>query len=441
MKKLVVLGLVIFFGLLGVVSADHVVSPSSLSVTEDSIESFSFSVDNTGAVNITDVDITLPGSCSLDDGSESTTATGTFSGSGSLFSWSGAGLISAGNEEDFSFDATCSSAGDYTITISTTDVNGTVDNEIDLEVEEVSLDNPVAEFVSPKEDYATDDDSVTFEFKCYDNSGVNVIRLYTNANEDDEWKEEFENSSYENDTENQFSVKNIFQGHYKWAVFCSDSSGNVDWTTNRTFYITGGGTTNQTFYWDYSFSILSSQLEKGYTNSFLAKRRVLFYYVGDYHHVGIAEIKNTSIIVDVASDSVRAELSVGDTIYFNLNNDSVYDLSVTLNAINPSGPRAEITVATFNGTVEDIPEGDIVGGADNESEEQSEEGGTLHETSNESALDSEETQGLEDSSLAEEGTSMMTWIIVGVLSLIIIVIAIIFYKKANKSEEVSGEVQ
>jgi len=422
--------LIIF--LIGFVGAGHNVLPSSVEGDVSEPIELNISVENTDAGNgtdITSIEVSLPSSCSLESNSQGTSSSGSFSGSGDSFSWSDSSLILESETHYFWFDFVCSSAGDDAVVVSTTNSSGTYENEIGLEVNAVDAGNPIASFVSPNDDYSTDDDSVLFKFKCTDDSGVSSIRLYTNT-QDEEWQKEFENTSYVNGTENSFRVEEIYQGSYVWAVSCTDNKENVDWTTNRSFYITGAGTTNQTFFWDYSFSITSSQLEKGYTKDMLAKRKIIFYFDKSFHYVGLVEIKNNSINVEVASDPVQADLGLGETKYFDINNDSIYDVAVTLNSIN--NLRATITILQI-----EIPfeKADILvnesfeNNSSQESLNDSEE--NLEEETNNSSLN----EGENSSSL---GGSFFTFIIIVVVVLLII-FGFVFYKLHNKKTSSYGE--
>lgn len=427
-KRLFILFFFTFVIGLVIAGGEHDVSFSPNQAVVGVSTDYSFSLENLNdTVPITQVSVGMVQGCTYDSSSESTSASSyTFSDQGIAISWIDPFLVNSSETETFSFSMACTEVGsNYGITVSAISSQGTFVSAIPFEVISTSSGDPVPAFVSPAEDYSTDNDWVNFEFSCIDDTAVNSIRLYTDT-DDGEWKMEFENTSYVNGTTNSFRVTEILQDFYKWAVSCIDNEENVGWTQNRTFSITGAGTTNTTFFWDYSFSIIQSQLEKGYTNTFLEKRRVIFYFEGDYHYIGIAEIKNDTIVVHVASDPVIEEISVGETKYFDLTNDSYYDISFTLNSID--SPRANVTIITLNESIQ-APSENLENNTTN-----------ISNTSGDNNLDNSSNNQNDNLNSGDDNEFPMFWIfVVSGIVIIIVVVWFLMYRSLHKYDAVKEE--
>jgi len=92
--------------------------------------------------------------------------------------------------------------------------------------------------------YDSDSQNITFDFKCSFNSSVSYIQLWTNST--GTWHANYTNNSYTNGTWLNITINEIPEGIYKWAVFCNTSNSS-DWTnTNRTFIINLTSEENQT---------------------------------------------------------------------------------------------------------------------------------------------------------------------------------------------------
>lgn len=86
------------------------------------------------------------------------------------------------------------------------------------------------------------------------------------------------------------------------------------------------------------------------TKNFGVKYRVKFKVHNETHHVGILNLTDKSVTIEVASTPQKAELFVGDEERFELNGDEFYDIKVRLNKINQD--RAEISVFYIQEEVE-----------------------------------------------------------------------------------------
>ncbi len=102
------------------------------------------------------------------------------------------------------------------------------------------------------------------------------------------------------------------------------------------------GTTN----WATTFIAETSALETGYTKELAAKDRVRVIVKGQEHYVGLLEIDSATAKIEVSSTPQRATLIVGESKKFEVTNDSIYDLAVTLLSIN--GSKANITIYSIS---------------------------------------------------------------------------------------------
>jgi len=95
-----------------------------------------------------------------------------------------------------------------------------------------------------------------------------------------------------------------------------------------------------------------SDFEKGTTQELGSNQRVQVLVNGTKHNIGVKFVTTDKITLEVSSTPQTADLSVGEVKKFDVNDDGVYDLSVTLNKI-VSG-KAELTMLAIN---EQIPAG------------------------------------------------------------------------------------
>ena len=101
----------------------------------------------------------------------------------------------------------------------------------------VDVTPPVASFgTNPVDTYNSSNSSVTFDGMCSDNAGVSWIQIW--GNWAGTWAANYSNSSYTNNTWLNITVAGIPDGsNYQWAVWCNDTSGNTNITTNRTLNV------------------------------------------------------------------------------------------------------------------------------------------------------------------------------------------------------------
>jgi len=99
-----------------------------------------------------------------------------------------------------------------------------------------------------------------------------------------------------------------------------------------------------------TYAVSESQISSGYTQSLVQNDKVKFPVGGVDHTVTATQVTATSVKITVASTPQTATLSVGQSAKFDVNDNKVYDVQVTLNSI--SGTKASVTV---KGISEAIP--------------------------------------------------------------------------------------
>ena len=154
--------------------------------------------------------------------------------------------------------------------------------------------------------------------------------------------------------------------------------------------------------------------EKGLINKELkVKERIKFKINNETHYVGIIELTDTTSTINVSSDPQQDVFSVGDTKKFEVTGDDYYDLSVTLNSINTTSNKADITI---NSILEEIPEGAVP----EEGEESSGEGGEAGTT------------------VTEEKNLTWLWILISVVILVAVIVVILYKQKKTKRFSLFG---
>lgn len=165
-----------------------------------------------------------------------------------------------------------------------------------------------------------------------------------------------------------------------------------------------------------TYTIDENQFNQGYTKDLNVNDKIKFSVGGEYHYVKIVEVTANTIKINVLSDEAQeANLLIGDVRRFEINGDSNYDLTVTLNSINDEEDSAEIVVKVNN---EGVTEETI-------SEELAKEENAL-------GVISEEKEEKSDEENALEWNLPWAWIIVGFIVLIVIVAALSSVKDKKK---------
>lgn len=223
------------------VFGEHIVLFSSgagfFSIDENTETLFNISVNNTDLakeLNITLVSIALPSSFVFIADSNGTNAGDhTFVNSSNFLNYSNDGLVMNNTLKYFWFNARVSEPGIYYVLVKTVNSTGwSIDSNLTVQVNDTT--EPVAiQGTNPVDHYNDSDGSVVFDIKCTDNYVVSVLQLWTNLS--GTWHANYTNLSYNNGTWLNVTLSNIPLSDYVWAVYCNDSSGNSNFSDNRTF--------------------------------------------------------------------------------------------------------------------------------------------------------------------------------------------------------------
>jgi len=100
----------------------------------------------------------------------------------------------------------------------------------------VDKTNPIAsQGTNPIEGYSSFIPIVVFDMRCSDNIAPSYIQLWGNWS--GTWQAEYTDSDYNNNTWLNISKTIPVGNNHKWAVWCNDSAGRTNITTNRSFSI------------------------------------------------------------------------------------------------------------------------------------------------------------------------------------------------------------
>jgi len=127
----------------------------------------------------------------------------------------------------------------------------------------------------------------------------------------------------------------IWTYHFtKFAAYTPATS-----TTTTTLGSTGGGGGGATTY-----PVTDSEFTAGYIKSISIGDRLRFTLENATHYVSVLNVTSTTAKINVTSDPQIAVLSIGEEKKFELTGDEYYDLLVTLNSINASSSKVNLTI-------------------------------------------------------------------------------------------------
>lgn len=176
-----------------------------------------------------------------------------------------------------------------------------------------------------------------------------------------------------------------------YTVYSSSAAGNGG--------SPGGGSSTATK----TVVITDEQFEAGHATSLKANEQAKVKVSGTYHFVSVDTVTTSTVKITVSSDHLQeATLSIGDTRKFDVTDDGLYDISVTLDSI--TGGKADLTILSI-------------------SEEVTVESEVAEEEAEEAAADVAE----EEEEVVEEGSRIWIWIIVIVV--VLIIAGVIVWKK------------
>ena len=158
-----------------------------------------------------------------------------------------------------------------------------------------------------------------------------------------------------------FNDKGLDCGHvYKYTAICTDAAANAAKTSVETSISTdacsasspaGTSTTSTTIPWTNTIVQSDAELaEKGVIQQSLgSKSRVKLTINSGTHYVGVTEVTATTAKIQVSSTPQDATMIIGDTRMFDVDSNDVYDIKVTLNAINNG--KADISIVAISEAV------------------------------------------------------------------------------------------
>ncbi len=139
----------------------------------------------------------------------------------------------------------------------------------------------------------------------------------------------------------------------------TDSAGNsvtstVDYTVSTSGSNTNDDSGGSTPFWITTYVEDDKDLseKKQVNKQLLARYRIKLKVENETHYVGLVELTDTKATINVSSEDQQAILSIGDTQKFEVSGDNIYDLSVTLEDINTTTNKANLTIISIS---EEIP--------------------------------------------------------------------------------------
>lgn len=368
---------------------------------------YNFTVNSSGpsAINISNVTVTIPSGFSFVANSNRTTALAahTFQNTSTVLIWNASGLIqNVSATRDFLFNATAnsSSIGIFNITINMYNTTGIV-NQTNFTV---SVNDTQAPGLSVTLNDATDT-KIVLDVALTDNDPAGIAKSCAILGG-------YSDSSVSGTGATQTITINALTcgTSYSIGAQCSDLANNTNsstssYTTDACEEVGGGGVSSGGsgssggFSWASTRSADDKDIsEKGLVTQSLSERhRVRIEFNNEKHYIGVRELSNGVVTIEVTSTPQQAEMSAGQSKMFDLDNDGTYDLEV--NVLTVEGSNVEISMRYVNVPV-----------TTEEKETPAEEG----------SQGSEAGTGAE---VAEGSSSMIIWIIV----IVVILLAIGYY--------------
>jgi len=170
-------------------------------------------------------------------------------------------------------------------------------------------------------------------------------------------------------------------------------------TADTTTTTSPSGSSN--VFWTSTFVISDEQFKEGYSKEMYARQRLKINVDGDDHYVGIVNLTDTYVTINISSNPQQAVFNVGDEKKFDVTDDGYYDLDIKLNSINNS--RINITILSIYEKIVNVNE------------------------SNGSADQGDEVQ---DSGI--NGGNLIIKIIIGILIVVIIALVLFFVLRKRR---------
>jgi len=227
---------IVFFA--SFVIAGHVITTSaggsSYSVDEDVGSVYNITVNNTdttAAANISQVNITIPGTFSFSLDSNGTNAgTHTFTNTSTVLTWDNDGLVMNLTWNHFWFTATASTPGTYNLTVTTLNATSSYETNISVTVNDTT-DPSSIDFVSPSETDNTNlsRSNIAVNVTGTDNGVIDtiIIRLFNSTRDQI-------NSSSSSTSPVFINFTGLSDGVYYFNATINDTYGNENFTATRT---------------------------------------------------------------------------------------------------------------------------------------------------------------------------------------------------------------
>jgi hypothetical protein len=142
----------------------------------------------------------------------------------------------------------------------------------------------------------------------------------------------------------------------------NNASSSVEYTVSSSSSSSSSSSTSSSHRWDTTFFVDEDQFLEGFSKILEENERFKVKVNGTSHYVGVIEIDNDEVTINVSSTPQQAVLKIGDSKKFEVTDDDYYDVLVSLLSINDS--EANITVKSI---YEKIPadELEILNGLEN----------------------------------------------------------------------------
>lgn len=342
----------LFVGLTIFVCAEQVIETSGgasgFNVSRGQNYLFNISVNNSDSgqdANITRVNVTFPTSCVFVSGSNATdSGADTFTNTSNVLSWSNStGYVINGSEEKyFWFNASCSIAGQYNFTITTTNVTGSYSSNLSLNVIERNISSCIDVNYSG---YYTLNESLNSSGTCLTIRSSDVVidcqGNSINFSESVADKYGIKSSGYDNLTIKgcTFNQVNV-SSQVKSGVFIGSSNNSVVY--NNTFnFVNASGTVGYGVYIEAS---PNSNVSLNVIN--FSGGPDLVYGIGFFDGVNDSVIHANNVTTN--SSNLSAGLVVG------VSGQYVYGVNVTNNRVNSYGHAVSGAIAISLGGTGDL---------------------------------------------------------------------------------------
>ncbi len=145
----------------------------------------------------------------------------------------------------------------------------------------------------------------------------------------------------------------------------NSNSGNTDYTVLSGAPYTGDApldtSTDSQISWIYTYIIDESEFRAGYTQTLAFKRRIKGPIGSEQHSIGVLEINDSHVTLEIASTPVQKILGIGESVSLDVSGDDIFDIYILLNGII-SNSSANLTVQSIH---EEISPGTTLETGDN----------------------------------------------------------------------------